>query len=69
MRYDLRPESKEPATPQQPVRPEVVTHVLDAFCYYVSGLDKKLPTFWGVSKQMKMDISCIHNGIDYPLEQ
>jgi hypothetical protein len=29
------------ATPRQPVRPEVVTHVLVQFVIYVSGLDRQ----------------------------
>ena len=36
MHYDLgyhRPGAEDLATPRQPVRPEVVTHVLGTFCY------------------------------------
>ena len=36
MHYDLgyyRSGAENPATPRQPVRPEVVTHVLGTFCY------------------------------------
>jgi hypothetical protein len=40
MSYDLGfidLEQKSLATPRQPVRPEVVTHVLGTLCPYVSG--------------------------------